>query len=115
LGNATETQDIHPEVQNSLIEGEEVVKAYKLMRDEIVFTTKRLITVDKQGISGKKMDVTSIPYKSISRFAKECAGTFDLDEELKIWLGSHIAPVTYSFKKGTNLDEVYHILSSAVL
>ncbi len=115
MGNASETTEIHQEVKNSLIEGEQVLKCYKLMRDEIIFTTKRLITLDKQGITGKKMDVVSIPYKQISRFAKECAGTFDLDEELKIWIGSQPIPETFRFKKGTNLDEVYQILSGAVL
>jgi hypothetical protein len=115
LGNATETSSIHEEVQNSLIENESVIKSYKLIRDEIIFTTQRLILIDKQGISGKKMGVVSIPYKAITRFSKECAGTFDLDEELKIWIGSHSLPVSYRFKKGTNLDEVYKILSQAVL
>jgi hypothetical protein len=115
LGNATETSSIHEEVQNSLIENESVIKSYKLIRDEIIFTTQRLILIDKQGISGKKMEVVSIPYKAITRFSKECAGTFDLDEELKIWIGSHSLPVSYRFKKGTNLDEVYKILSQAVL
>jgi hypothetical protein len=105
LGNATETTSIHEEVQNSLIENESVIKSYKLIRDEIIFTTLRLILIDKQGISGKKMEVVSIPYKAITRFSKECAGTFDLDEELKIWIGSHSLPISYRFKKGTNLDE----------
>ena len=115
MGNASETTNIHYEVKNSLIQGEGVLKSYRLLRDEIIFTNKRLILLDKQGITGKKMDVLSIPYKQITRFAKECAGTFDLDEELKIWIGSHAIPMTYKFKKGTNLDEVYQILSSAVL
>ena len=115
LGNATETTTIHDEVRNSLIESETVLKSYKLMRDEIIFTSKRLLILDNQGITGKKMEVFSIPYRQITRFAKECAGTFDLDEELKIWIGSQALPVVYKFKKGTNLDEVYQILSSAVL
>lgn len=115
MGNASETTEIHQEVRNSLIDGETVLKTYKLVRDEIIFTNKRLITLDKQGLTGKKMDALSIPYKQITRFAKECAGTFDLDEELKIWIGSHSIPETFKFKKGTNLDEVYQILSGAVL
>ena len=115
IGNASETSEVHSEVKNSLIEGEQILKSYKLVRDEIIFTTKRLILLDKQGLTGKKMDVLSIPYKQITRFAKECAGSFDLDEELKIWIGSHAIPMTYKFKKGTNLDEVYRILSGAVL
>ena len=115
MGNASETTEIHQEVKNSLIQDEQVLKSYQLVRDEIIFTNKRLILLDKQGLTGKKIDVLSVPYKQITRFAKECAGTFDLDEELKIWIGSHAIPETFKFKKGTNLDEVYQILSGAVL
>lgn len=115
MGNASETSSIHPEVNNSLVSEESVVKSYIIFRDEIVFTTKRLIFVDKQGLSGKKMDIISIPYSSITKFSKESAGTFDLDEELKIWIRSESIPRVYKFKKGTNLDEVYRLLSQAVL
>lgn len=64
-----------------MLEGENVEAAFKLVRDLIVFTEKRLILVDKQGITGKKTEFQSIPYKSISRFSVETAGRFDLDSE----------------------------------
>ena len=114
MGNATEITDVHAEVKNSLVPDEKVIKAYKLLRDEIIFTSKRLIFLDKQGMTGKKMEVLSVPYKSITSFSKESAGTFDLDEELKIWARGR-GLLTYKFKGGTGLDEVYQLLSQAVL
>ena len=115
MGNATEMSEVHEEVRNSLVQDEKVIKAYKLVRDEIVFTSKRVIFLDKQGLTGKKMDILSVPYKSITKFSKESAGTFDLDEELKIWVRGDGLPLAYKFKGGTGLDEVYQLLSQAVL
>jgi hypothetical protein len=65
--------------------------AYLLIRDTILFTDRRLILIDKQGITGKKTEYHSIPYRSITHFAVETAGTFDLDAELKIWVGQRRA------------------------
>lgn len=74
--------------------------AFKLFRDMMVFTEKRLILVDKQGMTGKKTEYHSIPYKSISHYSIETAGTFDLDAELKIWISSAEEPlVDKQFKK----------------
>ena len=115
MGNASEIKEVHPEVKNSLVTEEKVIKAYKLVRDEIVFTSKRVIFLDKQGVTGKKMDILSVPYKMITKFSKESAGTFDLDEELKIWVRGDNLPLSYQFKKGSHLDEVYQLLSQAVL
>lgn len=75
-----------------LIEGEAIELGFKLIRDTFIFTTKRLILVDKQGLTGSKTEYKSISYKSISRFSIETAGTFDLDAELKIWVSSELHP-----------------------
>ena len=66
--------------------------AFKLLRDVYIFTSKRLILVDKQGLTGKKVEMLSIPYRAISRFSVETAGHFDLDAELKIWISSGVEP-----------------------
>ena len=84
MGNATDAnhEQVAKELEPVLIEGESVNLAYKLVRDLIVFTDYRLIIVDKQGVTGKKVDYKTFPYKSISRFSVETAGHFDLDAEL---------------------------------
>ena len=69
-----------------------------------VFTNMRLILVDKQGLTGKKVDYQSIPYKSIVRFSKESTGLFDLDAELKLWLSGMSEPIIKEFSKKANVD-----------
>jgi hypothetical protein len=84
MGNASElnVQEVQKEFQHVLAAGEQIEKAYKLIRDLFIFTGKRLILVDKQGLTGKKIELHSIPYKSITHFSIETAGTFDYDAEL---------------------------------
>ncbi len=90
--------------------------AFTLVRDLIVFTDKRLILVDKQGITGKKVDYKSIPYKSISRFSVETSGHFDLDAELKIWISSTELPsVSLQFRKDKDIVAIQQALAAAVL
>ena len=97
-----------------LFPGEEVQQAYKLIRDLIVFTGSRLILVDKQGMTGKKVEYHSIPYKSITHFSTETAGTFDLDAELKIWVSGADLPITKNFKKGNSIAEIQKLLAHYV-
>jgi hypothetical protein len=97
-----------------LANGEQVHAAYQLVRDAFLFTDRRLILVDKQGVTGRKVEYHTIPYKSITHFAVETAGTFDLDAELKIWISSTAEPVTKQFGKGVDVYEVQALLSSFV-
>jgi hypothetical protein len=94
--------------------GEQVQAAYVLIRDTILFTDRRLILVDKQGITGRKVEYHSIPYRSITHFAVETAGTFDLDAELKIWISGTPAPIEKTFTKGVDIYEVQAILTQFV-
>ncbi|AGP79185.1 hypothetical protein I633_17645 [Alteromonas mediterranea 615] len=88
MGNASETSaaDVQEELTPILAANETVTSAFKLVRDLSVFTNKRLILIDKQGLTGRKVNYHSIPYKSITQFIVETAGHFDTDAELKIWL-----------------------------
>ncbi|MFI5677217.1 PH domain-containing protein [Streptomyces cellulosae] len=94
--------------------GEQVQAAYQLVRDVILFTDRRLILVDKQGITGKKVEYHSVPYRSITHFAVETAGTFDLDAELKIWVSGNSVPIEKTFTKGVDIYEVQAILTQFV-
>ncbi|MCP4654681.1 MAG: PH domain-containing protein [bacterium] len=117
LGHATEVdiQKLQKEFGPLLIDGEELVAAYRLIRDMFVFTNRRLILVDKQGMTGKKAEYQTIPYSSIVRFAKESAGILDLDAELKIWIRGQSEPLVREFKKSSSVNDVYRLLSQAVL
>lgn len=118
LDNASVAQpaDLQSEYGVLLANGESIEIGFKLMRDVFVFTNKRLILVDKQGITGKKVEYLSIAYKSISRFAIETAGHLDLDAELKIWVSSEVAPsITRKFTKQVNIYDVQKVLAQHVL
>ncbi|MBE0378638.1 MULTISPECIES: PH domain-containing protein [Pseudoalteromonas] len=117
MGNASEVDDADLEkvLANTLIEGEQVEKAYKVVRDMFIFTNKRLILLDKQGVTGSKMEMISIAYSKITKFSKESAGHFDLDAELKIWVGSDPTPISKDFKSGDNINDVYRIISQYAL
>lgn len=99
-----------------LTDGEEIELGFKLIRDTFIFTTKRLILIDKQGLTSSKTEYKSISYKSISRFSIETAGTFDLDAELKIWVSSELQPsIRKQFNKSVNVYEVQKVLAHHVL
>ena len=118
MGHASEVSidKITKEFQPILIDDERIERAYKLIRDMLVFTNKRLILVNKQGLTGSKIDYQSIPYGSIKMFSKESAGIADLDAELKIWLTGESEPtIKQDFRKGDNINEAYRILSKYVL
>ncbi|MGE7545872.1 PH domain-containing protein [Sporosarcina newyorkensis] len=118
LGNAStlDVDKVEKELGSILIEEEKVKAAFKVVRDLMVFTEKRLILVDKQGLTGKKIEYHSIPYKSISHFSVETAGTFDLDAELKIWISSATEPlVNKQFKKDSSIYDIQKILAAVCL
>lgn len=116
LGNASgvDSEELAEEFEQILAEGEEIDSAYKLIRDLIVFTNKRLILVDKQGITGRKREYHSIPYKSIYEFATENAGTFDDDSELKLYTSVSKEPRVIEFKGGGEIVAVQKALAKYV-
>ena len=117
LGNASkiDAAEVQNEFAQVLAPGERVEHAYQLIRDYFVFTDKRLVLVDKQGLTGSKVEYHSIPYKSITHFSVETGGHFDLDAELKIWIASTALPVTKKFNKKLSIYEVQSVLASYVL
>lgn len=116
LGNAGA---IPPEKLNAdygklLTEGEEIEVGFAVFRDTFIFTTLRLILVDVQGMTGKKVSYQSIPYGKITRFAVETAGSFDLDAELKIWIGSDPMPLSKKFNKKVDIYDLQKVLAGHV-
>jgi hypothetical protein len=118
MGNAStvDNAQLLKDYGNLLIENELIEIGFKLIRDTFIFTNKRLILVDVQGLTGSKTEYKSISYKSISRFSVETAGTFELDAELKIWISSEVQPsIKKQFSKAVNVYDVQKILASHVL
>lgn len=118
LGNAgaVSPEELSKKYGQLLIEGEQIELGFKLIRDTFIFTNKRLILIDVQGLTGSKTEYKSIAYKSITRFSVETAGTFDLDAELKIWISSETVPsIKKQFNKSVNVYDVQKVLAYHVL
>jgi hypothetical protein len=115
-GNASEVDAtaVGRELEALLTTGETVAQAYAVFRDLFVFTTKRLIIVDKQGMTGKKVTYRSIPYRSIVHFKVETAGLFDADSELTLYLSGGAAPVTKPFGRKSDIAAVQKVLAAHV-
>jgi len=117
FGNVSEMDiaSLQKEFGALLCEGERIERAYKLIRDKWVFTNKRLIIQDVQGVTGKKREYLSVPYRSIERFSIETAGTFDMDAEMKIWIRGCEEPMEQNFGKDSNIIEIQRVLAQYVL
>lgn len=118
MGNAgiVNNDQLNKDFSKLLIEGEAIELGFKLIRDTFIFTSKRLILVDVQGLTGSKVEYLSVSYKSISRFSVENSGTFDLDAELKIWISGEALPsIKKKFNKSVNVFDVQNVLAHHVL
>ncbi|MGB2758594.1 MAG: PH domain-containing protein [Maribacter stanieri] len=118
LGNASEVsaEQLLKKYGRLLIEGEQIELGFSLLRDVFMFTNKRLILIDIQGLTGSKVEYKSLPYKNISRFSLETSGTFDLDAELKIWISSENLPsVSKKFNKSIDVYELQRYLAGKVM
>ncbi|PJJ83552.1 PH domain-containing protein [Mucilaginibacter auburnensis] len=118
LGNAgvANPKELSSEYANLLCDGESIEIGFKLIRDVFIFTNKRLILVDKKGITGSKVEYLSIAYKSIARFSVKSSGHFDLDAELRIWVSSELQPsIVKKFDKNVNIYDLQRILAEHVL
>lgn len=96
------------------VPGEEIIQTFRGIRDGVVFTTKRIIAINVQGITGKKKDFSSLPYSKIQAFSVETAGVFDLDSELEIWF-SGLGKVKFEFVAQANVSAICRMISERVL
>ena len=105
--------DIPDDVSEMLVEGEKPVCAYKTIRDSAVFTNKRLIVRDAQGITGKKVEVYTLPYSSIVMYSTENAGRLDFDAEVEMW--TKAGRITISLRKGVDIRALDKVLATCIL
>lgn len=103
-----------PLVASILIEGEQVIAAFRSVRDMVIFTSKRLITLNVQGVTGKKKDLTSLPYKRIQAFSVETAGVMELDAEMTLWF-SGLGRVRLEFVSNADVAAICKMISRETL
>lgn len=101
-------------VQGLLIEGEYVLSAYRAIRDMVVFTNKRVISINVQKLTGKKKDYTSLPYAKVSVFSVESAGVLDIDSELDMWY-SGLGHVRFEFSGRSDIVEIGKTIAAFAL
>ncbi|MDX1762823.1 MAG: PH domain-containing protein [bacterium] len=109
------SQKLLEEVALLLVEGEAVLQAFNILGDVFAFTDQRLILIDKQWLTGKKVEYLSLPYRSITLFSVETAGALGLDSELKIWVSGTHTPIKWEFPQGTDIVTVQRMLAEGVL
>ena len=117
LGNAgvVGVNKLQTEYEQLLVDGETVEIGFQVIRDTFIFTSKRLILVNVQGVSGKRVEYLSVPYGKITKFSIETSGHFDLEAELKIWVGSDSSPLTKKFNKEVNIYDLQKVLAKHVI
>jgi len=102
------------EVLDVLIPGEEIEVAYKTIRDVAVVTNKRIIIADRQGLTGKKVEVYTIPFKSIVMYSSENAGgRFDFNTEIELW--THAGRMKLNLKKGVDIRKLDRLIGQHIL
>lgn len=102
------------DVNNMLIEGEVALHAYKTIRDIAIFTNKRLIVRDAQGLTGKKIEIYSLPYSSINMYSTENAGKiFDVNSEVELW--TKAGHIKINLAKNIDIREFDKIIAQAIL
>jgi hypothetical protein len=112
LSSEADAEKVEAQLEKILISGEQVELAYQLVRDLTVLTNRRIILVDKQGLTGRKTEYVSIPYRSIVKFSVETAGHFDLDADVTLWLSGHTDPVKLELRRSGDAAALVRLISS---
>ena len=110
----TDASKFDSEMRDILVEDEQIIGCYKDVRDHVVFTNKRVIAVNVQGITGKKKDFTTLPYSKITAYSVETAGTFDMESELDLYY-SGVGRVRFEFKGSSDILEIGRIIAKYAL
>lgn len=104
---------IPDDVADLLVPGEKAIAAYKTFRDSAIFTSKRLIVRDAQGITGKKVEIYSLPYTSIVMWSSENAGKIDINSEVELW--TRAGHVKIKLRKGIDIRKFDKLIAHALL
>lgn len=112
--NQVNPSSVDSSIQPILVGGERIQIAAKGIRDYVVFTDKRIIIVNVQGMTGKKQDFTSLPYSKVQSFSIETAGTMDRDSELEVWF-SGLGKVHLEFGSSIDIHAIARMIGSYIL
>ena len=106
--------EVKSETMQLLVPGEEIVAAFKTVRDQVLFTNKRIFVINTQGIVGKKVSYFSYPYSKIQYYGIETAGLLDIDSEL-IATFSNGTVLHFDFKSKVDIKKINALISSYII
>ncbi len=99
------SNNVRREVLDFLVPGEELVQCFQTVRDQVIFTNKRVFVVNVQGIVGKKVSYISYPYSKVLYFGIETAGVLDIDSEL-IMTFANGTVLQFDFRSNVNIKAI---------
>ncbi|BDI07942.1 PH domain-containing protein [Sphaerotilus microaerophilus] len=113
MGNAASADlgKLREQYSQLFAEGETLEAGFVVIRETFLFTNRRLILVDVQGVTGSKVAYLSIPYGKITKYSVETAGMFELDADLKIWVGSDPEPIACRFSRQVDVYALQRVLA----
>lgn len=111
---AISVSEVRREIPNLMVAGEEIVQAFQTIRDQVVFTNKRIFVVNVQGITGKKISYFSYPYSKVQYYGIETAGVLDIDSEL-ILAFSNGARLQFDFKSNVDIRQISNLISQYII
>lgn len=103
------------EFQAWLIDDEHVLAAFRTIRDTVLLTNLRFIFVDVQGLTGSKKDFQSIPWRSVTRFSFETAGTFDFDADMKVWVSGAATPLEVKISRKSDPQKIHQLMARLIV
>ncbi len=111
-----ELSAVRDEVKGLLVLDENVISAFKTIRDQLIFTNKRIIAIDIQGLTGTRKSFASMPYSKIEFFTIQTPGFGELisDSEL-ILMFSNGFVATFEFKGNVDIGKIGRTISEYVI
>ena len=109
-----DVKEVREEIPELLVEKERIISAFKTVRDQVVFTNKRIFVINVQGITGKKVSYFTYPYSKIQYYGIETAGLIDIDSELVLKFNDGTT-LQFDFRSSVNIKEINQILSEHIL
>lgn len=106
--------EVRPEVRGLLVPGESMVQAFQTVRDQVIFTDKRLFVVNVQGVTGKKVSYFSYPYSKVQYFGVQTAGVLDIDCELVLAF-SNGSGLQLDFRSHVDIKQISLMISNYIL